>query len=536
MTMFPMTESESERDDSDDSEWDDSDLSTVTSSRYDDENKRPTRAEAEAVVAELQKIGLDDPAYLAKGGYGHVYRLHYRTRARPDRPRVVAVKVLYSRQSRDLPKRVEVFHKAFDRALRRRFAQHRRLREDLDVDTGYFTEDLVLPRVPVTDAHGRTKEYTLHLMELLPGVELYDYVRKEGHRLTLRHLMSIFCRLLHALNFFHGAGLLFNDLKLENLMVDPVTHHISFIDFYDSNTQCNHSRCAERPRPHIIYTFRDPFHEEGLHEDIWRLGITLLDILESIHRSHAYVHGRLHKEELRDRLPGDHIKDECKYSERYPTAYVKNLVRRVCHKAAVVYAHDRSYGAPARTLFAQVRGSLLQMMHERPDARPSVTRLLRTAPWKVCAASQPAPKLQRPSYLPVQRLTPVQRSRKANVVDLSTAKLVVAAPAASATTTTDTAMASASTTSSSLGDDWQSHAVSSSTFRSSTPSPHRRRAAHPTTATHKRRHRPTAATRKRPRTALSLSSASATTLAARMPKTRDALRRRMRALDRSDRS
>ena len=520
MTLFPSTRDDAQSRSSS-SGWDDSDL--LTSSRYDEAEKRPTREEADAVCAALAKHGFETLKYLARGSYGYVYKMGYRTRRDQPRPRVVAVKVMYAHQNKDLPGRVKVFHKAFDKAMRRRFAQHRRQHEDLDVDTGFFTEDLVYPRVvfPV-EVDGQSKEYTLHFMELLTGVDMYGYLRTQGHRLQLKDVMTLFCRLLHALHFFHDAGLMFNDLKLENLMVDPVTLHVSCIDFYDSNTQCTHTHCTERPRPHIIFTFRDPFHEEGLHEDVWRLGLTMLDILESVYRSHLRHRGRLrdNEDDAYNALPGDRVKDECKYSNRYPSAYVRDVVRRVCQKAATVYATDRSYGPPARALFAQIRTSLTQMLHARVDARPSVARLLQSVPWRVCAHAKHPPKHQRPSYRPLQRLSPLQRSRKASLEDLHTAKLYVPEPASDAMDT--------GSSTSALGDDWRHDAVSSSAYRTTTT---KRAHLRPPT-----RRRPAATpTRKRRALAeLSESSATASSMAS-LPRTQEAMRKRRKTARRRTR-
>lgn len=509
--MFPSTRDDARSSSS--SGWDDSDL--LTSSRYDDTEKRPTREEADAVCAALAKHGFETLKFIARGSYGYVYKMGYRTRRDQPRPRVVAVKVMYAQTSKDLPGRVKVFHEAFDKAMRRRFAQHRRQHDDLDVDTGFFTEDLVYPRVvfPV-EVDGQSKEYTLHFMELLTGEAMYDYLRTQGHRLQLKNVMTLLCRLLHALHFFHDAGLMFNDLKLENLMVDPVTLHVSCIDFYDSNTQCTHTHCTERPRPHIIFTFRDPFHEEGLHEDVWRLGLTMLDILESVHRSHLRHRGHLRDDEddALQRLARRPRERRVQVQQPVPQRVnVRDVVRRVCQKAATVYAADRSYGPPARALFAQIRTSLTQMLHARVDARPSVARLLQSVPWRVCAHAKHPPKHQRPSYRPLQRLTPLQRSRKASLEDLHTAKLYVSEPASDAEDTGSSA--------STLGNDWRHDAVSSSAYRTTTtkrarrrPPTHRRPAATPTR-------------KRRAQAELSASSATASSLAA-LPRTQEAMRKR----------
>lgn len=497
----------------DDDTYDSSDLydsDFTTGSRYDTE-KRPTRDEANAVCKALHKKGFETIKFLARGSYGYVYKMGYRTRREQRKPRIVAVKVMYANQNKDLSERVKIFHKAFDKEIRRRISQHQRHKEDIDVDTAYFTEDLVYPSVPLTlDVGGRTKKYTLHFMELLSGIDLFEYLHAHGAELTLKDLMTIFCRLLHAIHFFHSAGLLFNDLKLENLMIDPTTFHVTCIDFYDSDSQCTHTHCNERPRPHIIFTFMDPFHKAGLHEDVWRIGITILDILQIVSSCRAKKRGRRHHKES---FPGDVIKEECGKS-RYPIANIRVIVRRICQKAVDVYRNDQSYGRSASTLFSHIRTSLLHMLDEHVSSRPSVEKLLHSQPWRICTNLKHPPSHQRRSYRPLQRLTPLQRTRKTNVADLKKAKLYV--PKSTSSTTDDE-----TSSSSTFDDDWNANAVASSEFRIHT----RRRAS-----CRPKPRRVAIPTRKRRGQAVeSITESTTDSSFSHLPRTRDAILRRRNA-------
>ena len=282
-----------------------------------------------------------------------------------------------------------------------------------------------------------------------------------------------------------------------------------------------YTRCKERPRPLTIYTFRDTFHETGLHEDVWRLGLTILDIIESIQLSRAYHRGRPHDHDSGQSLPGTNVMEECKYSEQYPSQHINDLVKYVCQKASATYANDESYGPSAHTLFSQIRTSLTQMLHKRVDARPSVAKLLQSLPWRVCANMKHPPKYQRRSYRPLQRLTSLQRSRKASLVDLNTVKLHIPEATSSNTPT--------------LGEDWKNSVVASSAYRKTSAKSARRRLA-------PRRRRPIRTHKHRARVALSASSASSassTTTAystaesksslAQLPRTREAIRKRYKS-------
>jgi hypothetical protein len=120
----------------------------------------------------------------------------------------------------------------------------------------------------------------------------------------------------------------------------------------------------------------------------------------------------------------------------------------------------------------------------------------------------------------LQRLTPLQRSRKASLEDLHTAKLYVPEPASDAMDTGSSA--------STLGDDWRHDAVSSSAYRTTTTK--RARLRPPT----RRRPAATPTRKRRAQAELSASSSTASSLAS-LPRTQEAMRKRRKTARRTQR-
>ena len=178
----------------------------------------------------------------------------------------------------------------------------------------FFTEDHVL----------RSKQHPdliYHIMEFLPGkdmqVFLEDNARKEATdetRLKYDDLMKMFCSLLHAMNFFHEAGMIFDDLKLENVLVDPKYKRVVIIDYIDSSTGCSQLKCHNDEESHIVNTFVERHADTpSIAEDIWRIAITILDAI------HLLTTGSM------SNMPANDIQDMIT-RESYPINEIREIV------------------------------------------------------------------------------------------------------------------------------------------------------------------------------------------------------------------
>lgn len=318
---------------------------------------------------------------IGKGGYGIVHRATYRGKP-------IAAKVIYARRNEGLADQIRKFHTLFANTI----AHHQKQREATGthtdashaVELAYFTEDALLP-IPATQ--GRPAMY-VHLMELLPGKDMKYYLREHGKTMTLHDVLVMLCSVWHVLMFFHEGGATFNDLKLENVMIHPQTKRATFIDYFDSHTQCTHTECAEEG-DNIISTFdSDEFRDSaGFSEDVWRFALLTMDVLETVQRAKDDDLGDEH-----DGLPSDEVKGDIEESPpgRYPTNEIHRRVKDICDQITLTYRDDTSYPVPVATVQEQLRKTLLAMTVGALGRRPTTAQLMCVAPWNVCVPATPA--------------------------------------------------------------------------------------------------------------------------------------------------
>lgn len=367
----------------------------------------PPQQLTDKVMDELKRLGFSEHyTHLASGGFGQVYKVHYKSKNKLQ-SRAVAVKVSYYKYNKSLPIQIRKFNKGFDEIIAKRVNEHKAHNQAPDSDLAYFTEEMILQPVKLKLA-GETKEFTLQFMELIQGKELYDFLK--DNTLDLKQILTIFCSCLHALDFFHDGGLMFNDLKLENVMVDPDTFHVTFIDFYDSNTQCTHETCRGIPLS-TVSTFVDNFHVSGLHEDVFRLGLLFLDSMTQIchHRDSNASEG----------LAGDSVKYEMEESSSYPTGRIQKIITDTVAVFKDHYGNDVSCGAKsANRIISEMQTTLNLMLASDITKRPSVNQLLEMEPWKLCAGTS-GKHDNRTCFQPLRSLTKRQSTNKQAVDELS---------------------------------------------------------------------------------------------------------------------
>ncbi|KAJ3305985.1 CBL-interacting serine/threonine-protein kinase 9, partial [Gonapodya sp. JEL0774] len=67
--------------------------------------------------------------------------------------------------------------------------------------------------------------------EKVEGVELFDYLKSHGGRLPIEQVRTITAQLLSALRHIHKLGVLHRDIKLDNIIINAQTLHVTLIDF-----------------------------------------------------------------------------------------------------------------------------------------------------------------------------------------------------------------------------------------------------------------------------------------------------------------
>jgi serine/threonine protein kinase len=126
------------------------------------------------------------------------------------------------------------------------------------------------------------------IFEFCPGYDMLDYIlATHNPREQLRHdCLDFFWQLLLAVGYLHDKGVAHLDLKLENIIVDPLRRQLKLIDFgqaivfRDNDTeqsiQGRHGTVQYCPPEAFIGEFYSP--EKA---DIWACGIILYNCLFS---------------------------------------------------------------------------------------------------------------------------------------------------------------------------------------------------------------------------------------------------------------
>lgn len=406
------------------------------------DQKRPSPRQREHAKRELTKrFGLQPLRFIEKGGYGYVYKVPYKGTT-------LVVKILlndHRRADRDrsrhvsLPKRIDRIRTCLLRALDKRNRNKRtaRARQDRS-ERQFYTEDLAFP--------SRDGALMFHIMEYIPGWDMHRFFDKNGKVtaqkcalnpkrykvrsiITFPKLMRIWCRLMHAVDFFHDAGIAFNDLKPENTIVHSKKYNVTLIDYIDSCTGCTHLKCAF-DNPDLVRTFSDKFADTpSLAEDVWRLALTMLDsasllfpddiydfpaerlkdlMKRYVHRSPATRNAR-YTDEV------EHVVDECidlmydrfrAPSSCHHTRRNEDVSRLFHHRYGGKqqpkprHFHTTHKATPTPTALPTVHMThahvvafkriFKQMLHVDPSKRPSVHALLRSphSPFNVCVTNR----------------------------------------------------------------------------------------------------------------------------------------------------
>ena len=414
--------------------------------------KLPSKTQRTEALRVLRTFGFGAFHEIAKGGYGYVYSTEYTTRSTsphiPSTTWTVVLKIVLERKNQTLYTNAERMRNRFRGAVHRMYLERKRsgslssltrssrlygrlphharatiatrrgrggarsppsstLRSSSErvqatcvqqPEQQYYVDDMVF-RLP-----SLAPAVTFHLMEKIPGVDLKVYFKAFGRQLhgkarasdptipdtSFASVQRTFCSLVQAVQFLQRTRVVFNDLKLENVIVDPNRPDIVLIDYIDSNHSCSRLRCPELHDYRVIRTYEDEYNDEpSFAEDIWRVGLMMLDAMML-----------MFKDQFGGNYPSEQIKDAFDESfSTYPTELIHNLIDAciglVQEHYVSTYAATRS--SSLLTYLNALRDTLRKMLHKRPAERPLARHLL-TQPRYVfhrCHSQYPTAPLSR---------------------------------------------------------------------------------------------------------------------------------------------
>ena len=340
-----------------------SDSSWSESEEYSDEIYSPTKDQLNLALEELRDHHVTEIEKIGEGGYGCVYKGKYNGS-------YVVIKVsLYEYTKKVLKQTPKIRKLLLTNLLQRNSRKSSAILRHQKNEQQFFTEDHVLH----SEKH---PELIYHIMEYLPGNDLQVFFETDGKklkidpsRLTFDDLLKIFCSLLHAMKFFHDSGIVFNDLKLENVLVDPKYKRVTIIDYIDSSSGCSKLSCTCPDSMNIVQTFRDRHNEAVcIAEDILRIAMTMLDSI------HLLTTGEMVN------MPANSIQELIT-----PYSYPMDKITVIVNNE--INALKERFNLKEEKI-KELRETLLDMLEENPNTRPDINELLERPPFNVCVENR----------------------------------------------------------------------------------------------------------------------------------------------------
>ena len=97
------------------------------------------------------------------------------------------------------------------------------------------------PFIVSYESHFQTRSELCLVMEYVEGAELYQLLRTKG-RLAQEAVRFYLSEILLSLEYLHHLGLIYRDLKLENILIDK-TGHVKLVDFGFSKLLAKGEKC-----------------------------------------------------------------------------------------------------------------------------------------------------------------------------------------------------------------------------------------------------------------------------------------------------
>ena len=207
------------------------------------------------------------------------------------------------------------------------------------------------------DVTGKTRvpHFVYELMEYMPS-DLKGFAKRNAW--TGAEFKAILCQVMHGLHLFHRIGYVITDLKVDNVLIDPVTGQIKLNDFCESfNTRVRSSSC--------MYTYRNFANRHTPQEDVWRLALL---VLEFLHPRVLHL-ARRHRLELPPKDFIRSIRGRLKAKQHYD--YASMAAPCIAFQKRVMMAHD-----PDTALWRQLYPMLVRMLDNDPQKRPSLHAVL----------------------------------------------------------------------------------------------------------------------------------------------------------------
>lgn len=276
------------------------------------------------------------PTHLGDGGAGVVYRV--------GPSKVVKVMLGESKYTK-----VQHYKRLFKQLTRQTSQPLKDVYEHFYVHSSFHTSRGV-------NSTTKVPHFVYELMEYMPS-DLKGFSKK--NRWTCEEFKSILCQVMHGLNLFHRIGYVVTDLKVDNVLINPVTGQIKLNDFCESYNVHTRSSC--------MYTYRNFPNRHTPKEDVWRLALLVVEFLHP-RVMHLVKEHHLRPPEKKDYLRS--IRGRLKRKQRYN--YEQMIAKYVMYQKNVLMKHDATH----RGLWTHLFYWLVRMLDNDPNKRPTLHQLL----------------------------------------------------------------------------------------------------------------------------------------------------------------
>ena len=194
----------------------------------------------------------------------------------------------------------------------------------------------------------KTPVYIYELMEYMP-MDLAHFAKL--NMWTGREFKSILCQIMHGMNLFHSIGYVITDLKVDNVLINPVTGNVKLNDFCESYA-------PERRHHHHMYTYKDFTRKDTPLEDVWRLGILILVFLKPRVKQLVKTY-------------------QLQPPEQNYLDMVLSASKKRKHSAELKYQkHILMSYDPDKKLWKTLFPVVMQMLNDNPHKRPTVNAII----------------------------------------------------------------------------------------------------------------------------------------------------------------
>ena len=162
---------------------------------------------------------------------------------------------------------------------------------------------------------------------------------------------------------------MFNDLKLENIIVDSENKRATLIDYIESSTRCSQFHCKDNSG--VFKTIINPEdNTPSFADDVWRLALTILDGIYLCNNTTKNI----------EELPANRIMKHIR-NHSYSIDQINEIVGKELGKLQI-----KMKIKPSDT--QHLHNILIQMLNRDAKNRPSLDELVTCPPFSICSKKQ----------------------------------------------------------------------------------------------------------------------------------------------------